>query len=229
LNQAKDNIGSSSFLLAIKNILGRINDLITHRNFPWIFSLVYALINVLSFYPGILYSDSGVRWQLAICFAENNWINYCTDLHSSHHPVIPSMVMSLFYSLTKEVGLFIFVQCFLLSFSLFYLTNTIQKSKASNLLCAALLLLPIHTAYAIFHSFDSFFAVLSAFFVALLIKLFRGKENAVYPLAVLFFCLVSWRLNSIALLPFALVFIIYILLRQKRKKIFIGFRDLHTI
>lgn len=169
------------------------------------FSVGVALLWTISFYPGILYSDSVPRWQLAIEVAKNGFTHVA--FFGSHHPVIPSFMQAPFYSLTNEVGFYIFCQATAFCLALFYFVRTFTKSSTSQIITGLVILSPINHIYAIFHSFDSVFAIsfiaLSASLIRL--KLTLGKRRYWLLSLAFFFLCVSSRLNAILLIfPIAL-------------------------
>lgn len=177
----------------------------TRTTFVFGFSLVMALLWTLSFYPGILYSDSIPRWHLAIEVANNGFSHL--SYFGSHHPVVPSILQAPFYFLTQEVGFYIFCQAATFCLSLFYFVRTFTKSTFSHIAIALVLLTPINHIYAIFHSFDSIFAIAFISLAASLIRLkLSGGKVRYWALSLFFFFLcVSARINAILLIfPIAL-------------------------
>ncbi|WP_198305639.1 hypothetical protein [Arcobacter vandammei] len=209
-------IAKNSLNLSFDLILKYLLDILNHRKFGFYFSLFYALILVLSFYPGILYSDSVPRWNLAIEFYKNGFSNFSS--FSSHHPVIPSVLQSFFYGVTKEVGLFIFFQIFCFSYLIFKIVNKIIDSPYKNIIIIAILILPINYIYALFHSFDTLYAVLNLFLIYILLKLYEKYSNSSYiVLLITVFLLVSVRLNAILLAPIISIIFIYFIYRNNQK------------
>jgi hypothetical protein len=68
------------------------------------YSLLYSLYHTLMFYPGLLYSDSHPRWELARAFARRGLFTRYGSF-SDHHPTVPSIIMSFFYSITEAMSL----------------------------------------------------------------------------------------------------------------------------
>lgn len=182
------------------NIFNCFKGAIFAKGYGLYFSLAYALILVLQFYPGVLYSDTVPRWNLAIEFHNNGFTNLSN--HSSHHPVIPSILQSFFYAITKDVGFFIFTQVFLFSYAIFLFARELSESKYINIITTLLLLAPINYIYALFHSFDSIYAILNIFLIYFIYKTYRCSSFKYYIyLIACIFLLVSVRLNSILLAP----------------------------
>ncbi|NMZ01722.1 hypothetical protein HBO04_16495 [Pseudomonas proteolytica] len=200
-----------------------MGDFLSSKKFGVYFSLAYAAILVFSFYPGFLYSDSVNRWNLAIEYYNNGIENFPN--YSSHHPVLPSIIQSYFYGLTKEVGFFIFIQAFMFSYSVFLLASEISTRKYVNFLTVIFLLAPINFVYSIFHSFDSLYAVINIFLMYFLIRLYK-KYSLIgfFYIAVSIFLLVSVRLNSVLLAPLIVFFYCYICFHRKerRRNYFLG-------
>lgn len=190
------------------------------RLFCLLFSAIYSIINTFSFYPGILYSDSHYRWSMAEYFEKFGWLGEIPL--ENHHPVVPAMVMSFFYSVSNEVGLYIIIQCFAFLMAVFYLSRKIKPGLATNLIVSFFLLFTVNEVYSIFHSFDVTTGIALAFFAGKLIEFIKGNEKALYALPILFFVAVAWRLNAFAILPFVLLPIIVILYKRKYKLIKIG-------
>ena len=113
-------------------------NILNHEKFSLYFSLFYALLLTLSFYPGILYTDSVPRWNLSIEFYNNGFLNFSN--FPSHHPVIPSIIQSFFYGITKEVGLFIFLQVFSFSYLVFKIIEKVTISQYKNLIITIILI-----------------------------------------------------------------------------------------
>jgi len=161
------------------------------------------------FYPGILYSDSHPRWELAKAISEGGLFHSYPYL-SDHHPTIPSLLMSFFYGLTGEVGFYIFIQAFFFSISFFLLANEFKKDVLTNVLIAIVLVLPVNSVYAIFHSFDSVGAIGLALLSLAFIRIYKKKPHGVVVLIIAFFLLTSHRINSVLLLPVLIGLLIWV-------------------
>ncbi|MDD0982917.1 hypothetical protein [Pseudomonas shahriarae] len=204
-------------------IFGRLSVFLSSNKFGIYFSLAYATILVFSFYPGLLYSDSVNRWNLAIEYYNNGIENFPN--YSSHHPVLPSIIQSYFYGLTKEIGFFIFFQAFMFSYSIFLLVREISAGKYVNVLSVIFLLAPLNVVYSVFHSFDSLYAVINIFLVYFLIRFYK-KSSLIgfFSIAISIFLLVSVRLNSVLLAPLIVFFHCYICFyrKERRRNYFLG-------
>lgn len=223
----KFNFINSHTVLKYSEILSyifiKLGVFLSSKKFWVCFSLAYATVLVFSFYPGLLYSDSVNRWNLAIEYYNNGIENFPN--YSSHHPVLPSIIQSYFYGVTKEIGLFIFLQAFMFSYSLFLLVSEISTSKYVNALTAIFLLAPLNFVYSIFHSFDSLYAVINIFLVYFLIGLYKKYSLiGVFYIAISIFLLVSVRLNSVLLAPLIVFFhcCICFYRKERRRNYFLG-------
>lgn len=198
----------SMVLLKVEASINYLLHILNHKKFSLYFSFFYALLFTMSFYPGILYSDSVSRWNLAIEFYNNGFLNFSN--FSSHHPVIPSILQSFFYGITKEVGLFIFLQIFSFSYLVFKIIDKVTISQYKNLITVIMLMLPINYIYALFHSFDTIYAILNLLIIFIFLKMY-DKYSIYNYIALLFtiFLLVSVRLNAILLSPIVALIFLY--------------------
>ena len=154
-----------------------------HRFYAIFFSLAYAIFHVFCFYPGILYSDSAGRWRLAIALSADG-VSAFSD-SSNQHPLLPSFVLSAFYSITSEIGLYIFFQVFAFALSLFIFAYTYQRGVTISLLVSVALLAPINRVYGLFHSYDSIAAIVLILLAASTVRLYRGDYRQLYFLPIL--------------------------------------------
>lgn len=204
------------------SIIDRSIDFVGSKSFIILFSFVSALLWTISFYPGILYSDSIPRWQLAIEVA-NNGVSHLSYF-GSHHPVIPSILQAPFYAVTKEVGLFIFFQAAVYCLSVFYFVRSFYQSAIVNILVGATLWTPINHIYAIFHSFDSIFSISLILLAASLWRLRSGYSHTLFAasLCLIFLCTAS-RINSILLIIPITLYITFIFKGQlnTRRRFFV--------
>lgn len=183
-------------------------NILNHEKFSLYFSLFYALLLTLSFYPGILYTDSVPRWNLSIEFYNNGFLNFSN--FPSHHPVIPSIIQSFFYGITKEVGLFIFLQVFSFSYLVFKIIEKVTISQYKNLIITIILILPINYIYALFHSFDTIYAILNLLLILIFFRIYDKYSIFNYiALLITIFLLVSIRLNAILLSPIIALLFLY--------------------
>lgn len=165
------------------------------------FSAIYASVIGTLFYPGLLYSDSVVRWNTAILLATNG-IDALVGV-SDHHPIFPIIIMACFYKITGEIGLFSIVQVFIFSLSLFCIVRHYSPSFAGNFFASLVLMLPVSQVYSVFVSYDSLFSV----FMGLLILVFLSESKAkIYLIPLLLAGLVGTRLNSIVIVPIVVMF-----------------------
>ena len=186
-----------------------------HKYYWFYYSLFYSIILTLSFYPGILYSDSVYRWKFAIDIANRGFsiLNH----HSDFYPIFPGMFMSFFYFVTKEIGFFIFVQSFFFSSAVFHLVYFFRKNIISNIIISIFLIISINTTYSRFHSYDTLFAIFYLYFVIIILKLVKQSYTShhLILLIVLTFCLTATRLNSL----FSIIVIIPLIYYYLQKRI----------
>ena len=179
----------------------KIYAFLSSEKYALFFSATYASIIGTLFYPGLLYSDSVARWNTAILLA-NNGIDALASV-SDHHPIFPIFIMSFFYKITGEIGLFSLIQVFIFSLSLFFIVRHYSPSLAGNVFASLTLMLPVNQVYSIFVSYDSLFSV----FMGLLILAFLSKSKAkVLLIPLLLAALVGTRLNSIVIVPVVVTF-----------------------
>jgi hypothetical protein len=145
--------------------------------YPAIFSTAYALIVGLTFYPGLLYSDSVGRWDNAILLAANGLkaLSYLND----YYPVVPIFIMAPFYAVTGEIGLFHIIQVFLFSYTLFMFSEIFYSGLLRNIIVSLILVLPINIVYSVFSSYDTLFAILLLNLCIFLLKRNKTTIDAV--------------------------------------------------
>jgi hypothetical protein len=90
------------------SVLARSACAFTGRIYPFIFSSIYALIQTLQMYPGVVYTDTVFRWNWTFALFAGQQIN---DLN----PIGPYFLMWPLYQITGEIGFYAFLQCFLLT------------------------------------------------------------------------------------------------------------------
>jgi hypothetical protein len=170
------------------------------RTYPIAFSVLYAVIIGMLFYPGILYSDSLDRWNCAIHLA-NGGINAFTGCNSND-PVIPIFLMAIFYKITGEVGFFSAIQVFFFSLLFFYFVRHFSKNITGNIFSSLVLMLPINQIYSVFNSYDSLFSI---FLILIFLVLLNKSNLRIILLPIVFAILVGTRINAIVMLPLVIL------------------------
>jgi hypothetical protein len=141
--------------------------------FPAVFAATYAVFLTLMMYPGILYSDSILRWDSTFELFGGRQI-------SDYHPIAPDFLMGALYWLTGEVGIYTLTQSFLLSLGVFYLLcalvrpTTVGEKAVVSAAAVAVLLVPSQLIYTVFQSFDSGAATVMLWLSVVLIRLQQG-------------------------------------------------------
>jgi hypothetical protein len=77
-------------------------------------------------------------------------------------------------------------------------------------LVSVVLLLPINSVYAIFHSFDSQAAIWLALLAISVILVIQNKKYALGLMALSYFLLIAHRLNALVLLPFIIFLVVWV-------------------
>lgn len=199
------------------SLLEKVEFLLGHKNYKLIFSALFSAFSTLSFYPGILYSDSHYRWTMAKYFSNFGWGGQIPL--EDHHPVVPAMIMSYFFDLTQEVGFFIFVQGFFYCFAIFYIVEQFKKSAFANAITSLLILYAVNSVFAIFHSFDTVTGITLLFLAAFIIQYWNGNKKVLFFIPFLFFLSVAFRLNTFATTPFLLIFLLFLMYQKSESKI----------
>lgn len=172
--------------------------------YVFLFSVLYALIIGLLFYPGLVYTDSIFRWQSAISIADHG-LSVLSG-KPDHHPIFPILWMAIFYKMTGEIGLFTIIQAIAFSISFFFLVRHFSPNLSGNLVASLILLIPINETYSVFVSYDTLFAVEIAFLYLLLLNRWRSRVVLI-PMVVA--AAIGTRLNALLILP-AVFFILYL-------------------
>jgi hypothetical protein len=155
-------------------------------------------------YPGVVYTDTVFRWNRAFALFAGQQID-------DTNPIGPYLLMWPLHQITGEIGLYAFLQCFLLTFGILRLVLEItgpERNRAAAigvLLASAMMFTPIQLIYAVFHSFDVAAATIILWLSIVLIRLWSGRGNPVALLTYacgLLVVLVAYRLPA---LPIALL------------------------
>ena len=177
-----------------------INTFLDGKAYPFAFSILYASFIGMLFYPGLLHSDSVIRWDTAISLA-NGGITALAGV-SDHHPILPMFLMAGFYKLTGEIGLFSAVQVFFFSFLFFSFVRHFSPNLNGNIFASLALMLPINLIYSIFISYDSLFSV---FFMLMFLVLLNASNLRIIILPIVLAILIGTRLNAIVILPIVIL------------------------
>jgi hypothetical protein len=169
----------------------------------------------LVYYPGILYSDSYVRWQYALGL----WQGRASTFFS----IGPSLWMAATYGLTENFAAYTVLQSFLFFLSILLLVRRAAGVEGWWLLvpAVALVSLPLYGGYSVFHE-AGIGATVAMNFLLLLLSTERAQQLRTLPLladgALLLFVLFNlfaYRQNALTLLPPA----IYLLWRAAGSRV----------
>jgi hypothetical protein len=178
--------------------------------YPAIFSTAYALIVGLTFYPGLLYTDSVGRWDDAILLATKGLkaLSYVKD----YYPVIQIFIMAPFYAVTGEIGLFHIIQVFVFSYTLFMFSEIFYTGWLKNVIVSLILILPINIVYSVFSSCDTLFAIMLLNLCIFLLKRNKTTTDGVV-ISVLAAMAIGTRHPAAVLLP-VVILVLYIQIRS---------------
>jgi len=186
----------------------KVSNFLNSASYAWLFSVAYALIIGMLFYPGLVYTDSIFRWQTAMNVADKGLAVLAGT--SDHHPVLPTLWMAFFYKITGEIGLFTVVQGTAFCLSFFALVRHFSPNAVGNIVATLVLLLPLNMVYAVFVSYDTLFAILMILLMMLLLK--KG-EFRIWLIPIIVAAAIGTRLNAIVIIPA----VFYVLFRQRHE------------
>lgn len=177
-----------------------LNNFLAGKTYPLLFSFLYASFIGMLFYPGLLYTDSVVRWNTAISIA-NGGLTALVGA-SDHHPILPILLMAKFYQLTGEIGFFAITQIFFFSYLFFLFVRRFSPNIMGNTFSSLALLLPINQVYSVFISYDSLFSI---FFILLYLVFLTPSNIRIIAIPIVVAMLIGTRINSITILPFVIL------------------------
>ena len=191
-----------------KNVIN--NDKFIYYYMIFIF-VVYNLVYILGFYPGILTFDSMSQLTQVI---NNNYSNH----HPVSHTYLIGFVLSLFKNQpNNNLAIFAFCEMQIIIFMLMH-AYAYFVAKANKSLNILLVLLPLLNIINIFYSFtlwkDILFNYAIFLFVVEIFKLLNEKSIKIYDYAIIIitsFCICLFRSNGlIALFLFFIMSLVYI-------------------
>ncbi len=159
-------------------------------------------------YPGVLYSDTVIRWKAAFDLFAGKSIG-------DTNPVTPFIWMRLLHAVTGEVGIVTVLQAFVLALGVFRLIQQIVRGRQdgssavpSNVASILVLVFPLQIIYSVFQTFDTPAAAIMLWLSTFLIRLWQedGRPaRLLMAISGLLFFLVAYRLPA---LPVALIVLV---------------------
>lgn len=128
--------------MAVRAFIRKLDDNYTLCAF--ITALVLAIGCTLVYYPGVLYSDSYWRWDIATAIASG------IKPGGGNLSFFPQLVMAVLLKLTGSYAAFTFCQCFAYLFTSLLLIRKIAK-RYTFILAILFLVLPVTLSYSVFH------------------------------------------------------------------------------
>jgi|GEM_PF-5277599 len=186
-----------------------------------IISAIASIWLTLIFYPGVLYSDSFARWDLAL-----KTLHSCGGINK--FTILPSLWMALTYFLTQNFAAFSVLQSFLFFYSSLRLIAIMGNFKTKWIWMPLILFIsfPLFQAYSVYHE-SSIGTVIGINFLLIVSSCARKRFQEINA-AKLSYCFLvyllifstifGFRQNTIIILP-AVIFIV--LKTSSSKKILI--------
>jgi hypothetical protein len=199
--------------------------LLNHENnIILITSLLASIILTMVSYPGFMYSDSYVRWNLVNTLVHGNTVG-----GDNWHSHIPTIIMYIPYAITGNYSSFTLLQSFLFFFTTLHLVKQFRSGVSTTIIFAILFVSsPLFAIYSVYHAPDVLEIVgFNIFLIAFFQKLNKSINNYHYLLFLLISLIIIFgcRANSITLIPIFL-FCFYILYKKNKQRIFIEFQVL---
>ena len=177
-------------------------------------SAVLSILLTLVYYPGILYSDSYARWNLAFrIFQTGSGVTRLT--------IVPSLWMGFTYMLTQNFASFSLLQSFLFFYSSLYLIKIMGHFQRRWILLPILMFIsfPLFQGYSVYHE-SSIGTIIGINFMLILFSL-ENKNTDKVKCCILFFLyllvfstIFGFRQNTITILPV----VIFVLFRKIQPK-----------
>ena len=192
-----------------------------------ILSLLLSFYLTLVYYPGVFYSDSYVRWDIALDLINGTR----SDGFNTYLSTLPQVFMALTYKITHNYATFAAIQSFLFFYSFLSLlkkTGNFSRNSLGFLIAIVLFIsLPVFQGYSVYYEMSTGVVIAINFILLnLLDNKFtrRSKSGIIKPLYwlrkafilfILFSILLGFRQNSLTIIPI----IIYLSLQLIRNRI----------
>ncbi|WP_160683830.1 hypothetical protein [Clostridium sp. C2-6-12] len=186
-----------------------------------IISVFLSVILTLITYPGILYSDSCVRWDSVFKILSSSSKFNFKEI-DSWISITPQFFMAILYMITYNISSFTIIQSFLFFLTTFILIDKCVFGTYKLFAIIIFIITPIFYTFSVYHSTEVGFIIGSNLYILLVVNFNEDNPKIKKVIHFLFlvlssYCMFGFRQNAFTVLP--IFFLICVYFYRKKKNI----------